>query len=242
MGSPGDTAAEKRARWRSYFAQQLTGGDAEIDAATEAAMRALERGADVNEIVAAGIEGARVFRSYGALPAPSAEAAAAPLRDSEERDRPAQRPGTGYGAGGAQGAAPAGISAAPATTGSATSGIVGGLQQRQETFGRTYFTVWNFRLERRDAAGNPLTPIPVEMRGRRFTGGISNGDLVDIHLAPAQGKVAAVRQVRNLTVGAEVKAIGRRHPVLRALSIVLALGGFAILVFFVLHIGSGSVP
>ena len=64
MGSPGDTAAEKRARWRSYFAQQLTGGDAEIDAATEAAMRALERGADVNEIVAAGIEGARVFRSY----------------------------------------------------------------------------------------------------------------------------------------------------------------------------------
>jgi hypothetical protein len=113
MGSPGDTGAQNRARWRGYFAQQLTGGDPEIDAATEAAMRALERGAGVNEIVAAGIEGARAFRTYGALPAQSsAEATAEPqFRNSAERGRPVQQPGIGSQASrGGPGAAQAGIS------------------------------------------------------------------------------------------------------------------------------------
>src|SRR5205814_8658077 len=62
---------------------------------------------------------------------------------------------------------------ARAAVGSASSGIVSNLQQRQEMAGRTYFTVWSFRLERTDSTGRALTPIQVEMRGKRFRGAVS---------------------------------------------------------------------
>ena len=51
MASPADYAAQKRARWRSFFEQGLTRSDAEVNAACEAAMRAFERGEDVDAIV-----------------------------------------------------------------------------------------------------------------------------------------------------------------------------------------------
>src|SRR5262249_42589488 len=150
-------AAEARARaesgWRTYFQQKLNGGDAEVDAATAAAMRTLERGADVNWITLAGLEGARGFRTRAASPVP-ASADAAEARARAERERSAS-PWLGHGA------VPAPVNAPRplASVGSATSGIVFHAQIRREMFNRMYRWVYSFRLERTDSAGNPMTPI-----------------------------------------------------------------------------------
>jgi hypothetical protein len=94
-------------------------------------------------------------------------------------------------------------------------------------YGRTYFAVWDFRLSRADAAGRPLAPIPVQMHGRRFSGGISNGDTVDVGEDYQEGQLVTARQVRNLTTGITVRAIGRRHPFWRGV-------GFAFVGLFML--------
>lgn len=99
--------------------------------------------------------------------------------------------------------------------------MVNGFQQRQEMLGRTYFTVWNFRLERRDASGQPLPPIPVEMKGRFFKGAINNGDIVDIGQSYRQGELVTTQRVRNVTVGVDVVAVGRQHRVLRNIGITI---------------------
>ena len=248
MASPADSAAQKRARWRTFFEQQLTGGDAEVNAATETAMRALERGEGVDAIVAAGLEGARMFQTQRTSPPPSY--ADSPGTSTPPPPRPqaraeVQEPTAGtrtaYSARAASSAAPAGASRSGGGIGSATSGIVSGLQQRQEMFGRTYFTVWNFRLERTDSAGHPMTPIPVEMRGRRFNGAINNGDLVDVRGRPQPGKLVRTRRVRNLTVGTDVRAIGRRHPILRVLVLLVVLAAFATWIFIVMHATNNSI-
>jgi hypothetical protein len=244
MVSPPDSAAQKRAKWRSYFEQRLTGTDAEVDAATEAAMRALERGADVNGIIAAGLEGAKIFRTHGRVPPPSgaprADTPPPPPRDHAQDRRSAA------GAAGAASSARSGSSRASAgsragaAVGSATSGVVTGMQQRQEVFGRTYFTVWSFRLERTDSAGHPMTPIPVEMRGRRFKGSVNNGDLVDVRHRPPSGKLVQTRRVRNLTLGTDVRTKGRRHPILQALFVLVFLAGAALWIFYVTHSAGGN--
>jgi hypothetical protein len=187
MTSPPDSAAQKRSEWRDYFELRLTGGAGEVDAATEAAIRALEGGADINGIIAAGMEGARTWDP----------------------------------------------STADAVAGSAASGIVTGMQQRMEAYGRLYYTVLSFRLERTDDAGHPMTPIAVEMRGRRFRGGITNGDVVDIGQFPQPGIVARPRVVRNLTVGTDVQAIGGPFPTVAA---VIALVIFTVFLIFLINV------
>lgn len=200
-------AAEKYARWRGFFEQRLHGSDAEVDAAMEAAMGALERGADVNTIVAAGDAGARAFRSDGRLlRGPS-------LERSQHLDRSV-------------------TPAAPTVVGSPTSGVVTAMQQRQEMYNRKSFIVWNFRLQRTNASGESLVPIPVEMRGRRFIGAISNGDLVDVGKVSKPGKIVQVRRVRNETVGADVIAVGKRHPVAQTFGILFVIAFFLAWVFF----------
>lgn len=248
MASPVDSAAQKRARWRGFFGQRLTGGDAEVDAATEAAMRALERGEGVDAIVAAGLEGARMFGTQRTSPRPwraDSPGTSGPPPPRSQARAEAQEPTagtrTGYSARAASSAAPAGASRSGSGIGSATSGIVNGLQQRQEMFGGNYFTVWSFRLEHMDSAGHPMTPIPVEMRGRRFNGGINNGDLVDVGGRPQPGKLVRTRRVRNLTVGTDVRAIGRRHPILRVLVPLVFLVAFATLVFIVMHATNNGI-
>jgi hypothetical protein len=189
MTSPLDSA-RKRAEWRDYFELRLTGAAGEVDAATEAAMQALDSGADINGIIAAGMEGARMWHH----------------------------------------------STADAVAGSATSGIATGVQQRIEAFGRLYYTALSFRLERTDDSGRPMMPIAVEMRGRRFHGGINNGDLIDIGQIPRPGAVARPRVVRNLTVGTDVQAAGGPFPAVTAVFALVIFIVFLILLINIVHV------
>ncbi|MEV6971820.1 hypothetical protein AB0M47_42665, partial [Hamadaea sp. NPDC051192] len=123
--------------------------------------------------------------------------------------------------------APPAAAATARPVGDGRSGVVTGLQQRQEMAGRTYFQVWNFRLERRDARGSALPPVPVEMRARSIRGQIANGDLVEI---PTSGRPM---RLKNLTTGATVKARGRPHPFVRGVGLTLFMILFVIVAIFI---------
>ena len=94
------------------------------------------------------------------------------------------------------------------------TGEVRGIQQRSEQ-GSPYdqagaWTIWTFKVERYDSAGNRLPPVPVEMRGRSFEGFVSEADQIEL---PAEalrewqpGQTVRPRQVRNLTNGAIFRA------------------------------------
>ncbi len=134
-----------------------------------------------------------------------------------------------YRASGGRPARPAPVQAPPPVAPAARvggGGIVTGLQQRQEMSGRSYIQVWNFRLERRDANGNPLPPVPVEIRARSIRGQIANGDLVEIPTKPRP------MQLRNLTTGATLRARGKPRPVLRWIFTILFLCAFALFVVY----------
>lgn len=85
-------------------------------------------------------------------------------------------------------------------------GVVVGMQPRIESQGRGVVTIWDFRLERHDAAGNPMPRVQVEMRGYSFLGSINNGDWVEIKGNWQRGEIVKPRQVYNLSTAAMVKS------------------------------------
>ncbi|MGW7437174.1 hypothetical protein [Streptomyces sp. NPDC054849] len=92
--------------------------------------------------------------------------------------------------------------------GHTVEGRVSNLQMRNERRGQSdYESVWTFRVERYDAAGQRVTLVPVEMRGLTFEGALGEGDWVR-----AQGTMKAgtfrVKRVENQTTGAVVTAKG----------------------------------
>ena len=103
-----------------------------------------------------------------------------------------------------------------------------GLQQRQEMVGRTYFQVWNFRLERQDGRGVAQSPFPVEMRARSIRGQIANGDVLEI---PSSGRPM---RLKNLTTGATIKAHGKPHPFWRGLALTIFFIVFVIVAIFII--------
>lgn len=62
-------------------------------------------------------------------------------------------------------------------------------------------TVVTFRIERPGEQ-----PIPVQMRGMRVEGTITDGDEVRADAVPVPGKVLKVKRVENLTTGVPVEA------------------------------------
>lgn len=88
-------------------------------------------------------------------------------------------------------------------------GQVKGLQARSEGGGGESVTetIWTFRIERYDEAGNRVALVPVEMRGLRFDGSLADGDVVR-----ARGRFRAgtfrADQIENLTTGAAVRSRG----------------------------------
>lgn len=79
-------------------------------------------------------------------------------------------------------------------------------QQRTEHMGQdSSRTIWAFRLERYDANGNRLRPVPVEMRGVAFEGSFSDGDQLRVTGRWRDGTLRADR-LENLTTGALVRA------------------------------------
>jgi hypothetical protein len=206
MTAPDDAAA-RRAKWQAYFRAQLSGSDAEVNAATEGAMAAIARRQSVDQVVAAGHAAAAAFRNAAAGGAPYQ----VPPSPTPTPPVPAQVPRIPAPR------VPEPMPISPAATTSAggpVRGTVTGMSQRQEVFNRAPYLVWNFRVERVDAMGNRLDPVAVEMIGRRFLGAINNGDVVEIDAAAKPGKLMHPKTVRNLTSNATVRSKGKPHRVL----------------------------
>ncbi len=85
---------------------------------------------------------------------------------------------------------------APAT-GTVGQGIVRDLQWQVEA--HLHINVCRFRIERRNAAGDPLPSVPVEMRSMSFKGNISSGDWVEVREQWIPGQVLRPHRVENLT-------------------------------------------
>lgn len=97
---------------------------------------------------------------------------------------------------------------APAPYGPQVSvqGRVRGLRQRIEDYGEDSptYTVWTFRLDRHDSAGNRLRPVAVQMRGAAFDGSLDEGDVVRVAGRWKDGTLHGER-IDNLTTGAAIK-------------------------------------
>ena len=118
----------------------------------------------------------------------------------------------------ARGAAPdtgretggAGQQFADAPSGHIRGRVVGFQRRAEQSFflHRLYLYVWDFRVNRPG-----LAPVMVEMRGFRFRGDISNGDVVDIATrGSGPGQVLRVRRLYNLTTNAPVTTSYGRGP------------------------------
>jgi hypothetical protein len=82
-------------------------------------------------------------------------------------------------------------------------GTVSGFQQRWEQ--RSTTIVWNFRIERRAADGQPLPRVSVEIRGHSIEGSIVNGDVVEFNASYQPDKTFKVSRIRNLTSNSVVQ-------------------------------------
>lgn len=82
-----------------------------------------------------------------------------------------------------------------------------GVQFRTEQQRESSEAVWTFRVERYDDSGNRVQLIPVEMRGYRVEGSISDGDWVRGSGRMKSGTFR-MAEVENLTTGANVRAKG----------------------------------
>ena len=89
-------------------------------------------------------------------------------------------------------------------------------QSRNEQVAFVNVTVWSFRVDRFDCrSGNRLPPVPVEMRGLRFDGSISEGDHIEVYVRSEGRQTVAARWVKNLSTGTLVEAreLADRLPV-----------------------------
>ncbi|MDQ3742449.1 MAG: hypothetical protein M3389_16080, partial [Actinomycetota bacterium] len=114
------------------------------------------------------------------------------------------------------------------------SGIVGiarGLRERSEWRDSGAHYMVTFRVERHDAYGAPLAPVPVELVGRRIEGVIQDGDWVEVPPHWQPGETLRTTTVRNLTTGAEFRARGYSKAI-RVVQWVF----FAIVIAFILAV------
>jgi len=135
-------------------------------------------------------------------------------------------------AAGATARRPSGEATQPQRRGSATvQGQVRGIQQRTETYGDAGGEqIWTFRIERYDEAGNRLPPVPVQMRGARFSGSLHEGDEVRVTGRWKDGTLVTDR-VQNLTTHAGFSKRSLRGAFIAFLIVVvLIVGGFIVLV------------
>ncbi|MFI5793155.1 hypothetical protein [Streptomyces sp. NPDC051677] len=90
--------------------------------------------------------------------------------------------------------------------------------------------VCNFRLEMRNREGRPIGLVPVEMRGDLFEGAVNDGDRVKA-TGRARNGTLRVKQLRNLTTGAEVSA--RSTPALVIAVVIVLFVAWLVFIFAV---------
>lgn len=86
-------------------------------------------------------------------------------------------------------------------------GEVRDFHERRETEANNTWIIWTFRIARYDRSGNQLQPIPVEMKGMKFEGAISEGDWVEVPGIWKTGTIVNPRWLTNLTTGSRVSGI-----------------------------------
>ncbi|MEV0125710.1 hypothetical protein AB0I16_29895 [Streptomyces sp. NPDC050703] len=117
------------------------------------------------------------------------------------------------------------------------------LSSRTERQGESdHSTVWTFRVERYDEAGNRISLVPVEMRGYKFEGALHEGDWVRAG-GRVKGGTLHVNRLANLTTGASVRAKGTPKPVLIVVGvIVLAIAVFIAWNFYSIFFAAPDLP
>jgi hypothetical protein len=109
--------------------------------------------------------------------------------------------------------------------------VVRDLRHRDRDDAGAAMTVLDFRIERHDANGNRLAPVPVQMRGLSFTGAVNNGDEIRVRSGKWRDGTLRVEHLDNLTTGAKVRTESGHRAVgcffFAVLSIILV--GFAFL-------------
>jgi hypothetical protein len=111
-------------------------------------------------------------------------------------------------------------------------GQVRGIQQRSEDLGDGRAgSVWTFRVERYDEAGNRRRPVPVQMRAGAIEGVLTEGDEVRVVGRWRDGTLHS-NHVHNVTTHSAVKARSVRGTLV--LLAVVALAAVAFVVFLVL--------
>ncbi|MGW2723432.1 hypothetical protein [Streptomyces sp. NPDC001492] len=91
--------------------------------------------------------------------------------------------------------------------------------------------VCDFRVEVYDRDGRPVRLVPVAMRGDSFQGAVNEGDWVRAEGKAKHGTLR-VKQLRNLTTGAEVSTGGTHWGVI-ALVVLLFVAWAIFMVFLV---------
>jgi len=101
--------------------------------------------------------------------------------------------------------------------------------------GRGQITVLTFRVSRHDASGNPLPPVPVELRGAEIDGDILEGDPVRVPGAWRPGRRVRPHTVTNLRTLQEIRG---RQGVRGIQLLILALFLIAFATFVVVGVAS----
>ena len=95
-------------------------------------------------------------------------------------------------------------------------GVVRGFRESRQSGGYNFFRnapnpdviVWTFQLERHSETGERLDLIPVEMRGKSFSGFINEGNVVRLYEKSWQGGIVRPWRVYNVTFKDDIKAYG----------------------------------
>jgi hypothetical protein len=172
-------------------------------------------------------------------------AAAAPYSTPSSSGPPAQ-PGPVLRSAPVGAAAPArdpvaGRAGSAQSEGTRFSGVVRDLRHRDHDDAGMPMTVVDFRIERHDASGNRLAPVPVQMRGQSFSGSVNNGDEIRVNKAEWRHGTLRVTALHNLSTGASVRA-GRHRgwTIVTWLFTVVFLAFLAVIVIVIIRSSIGS--
>ncbi len=94
-------------------------------------------------------------------------------------------------------------------------GVVRGFKESRQIVNRfinsyqdSEVIVWSFQLERHSETEDRLDPIPVEMRGKNFSGIINEGNVVRLYEKSWPGGIVHTKRVYNVTFKDDIIAHG----------------------------------
>ena len=90
-------------------------------------------------------------------------------------------------------------------------GVVRGFKETKQSVPRFNFPdeeliVWTFQLERHSETEERLDPVPVEMRGKYFSGFINEGNVVRLYEKSWHGGIVRTKRIYNVTFKEDIMA------------------------------------